>query len=154
VHQHQNNHWLVQNSSSASLVPPLYIMVAIFTATNIRFIKCHGRHFTKRQTLVAIKLFSGVNMDSVEQHFQKCDCDYRNHCLDHERACFTKGFNTALKLSEEKFNSALRQPTKQGSEPTEICPFFLALAKCSFDKVDGRCGFRACKSQRGKLLPY
>lgn len=30
-------------------------------------------------------------------------------------------WDAATELAEEKFNSALRQPTQQGSEPSEIC---------------------------------
>jgi len=44
-------------------------------------------------------------MSGVEQEFQKCDCDYRSHCLAHERKCFTAGYNAALKLVEETGSS-------------------------------------------------
>jgi hypothetical protein len=57
-----------------------------------------------------------------------------------------------LEAKVEKFNSALRQPTKQGSEPAEICLCGSQAAWLAYRKCNALTGMRYCPNC-GKLLP-
>ena len=58
-----------------------------------------------------------------------------------------------LEALVEKFNSALRQPTKQGSEPSEICPKCKSVAN-NYHRNKFACTNRKCRHEwSGKLLP-
>ena len=84
---------------------------------------------------------------------ETCDvCPGRFICpLDHHRGdkrCLN--FYEAL---EEKFNSALRQPTKQGSEPSEISAFVNWVASLSKIEYAAHEQLIAVIVKAQKLLP-
>jgi hypothetical protein len=86
----------------------------------VRFANGEAPLLAFRKTLVAIKLFSGVNSMTAKTADEWCDSMI---IIDDERRKFFRGcWGAATKAAEEKFNSALRQPTNQGREPTEIAP--------------------------------
>ena len=63
-------------------------------------------------------------------------------------------WDAATELAEEKFNSALRQPTKQGSEPSEICHKCSGRGSCD-KSCNGNLEYGTCDKcgGSGKLLP-
>jgi len=75
-------------------------------------------------------------------------------CNAHEE-CILDVWSEAIKFVEEKFNSALRQPTKQGSEPSEILNL-LYSARTSLEGCNGIAEFKCIRfinSAISKLLP-
>jgi hypothetical protein len=84
--------------------------------------------------------------------------DFQDYLLTHpkysidEEMVAVDAWVAAWKVAEEKFNSALRQPTKQGSGPSEICHCDKTEQWLNYRLYTNLQGFYFCPSC-GKLLP-